>query len=99
MFRIGFVNFFCVPMSKTLCFRTIGQPQLVTVYQDGGARFLKVKISDSANFFLLMSTLSSRKLHKSLIKNIIASGLKLFLVGDEALFNPLLADTYMLNVL
>ena len=33
-------------MSKTLSLRTIGQPQLVTVYQDGGARFLKVKISD-----------------------------------------------------
>ena len=33
-------------MSKTLSLRTIGQPQLVTVYQDGGARFLKAKISD-----------------------------------------------------
>ena len=44
-------------------------------------------LSDFKIMFLLMPTFSFRKVHKSLIKKIDASGLNLFSVGDEVLFN------------
>ena len=40
-------------------------------------------LSDFKIMFLLMPTFSFREVHKSLIKKIVASGLKLFSVGDE----------------